>query len=132
MCASSCESTMARLASSGSTSIKPRLTMMVLPTLKVSSGEVSITRVRTGRGRSMLLVTSRLLTTVMQNLVDFAIGSQQAGVLQTLDHVVFRLLLPFALGLQRRSVLRGGAFVLHAESTRIWVSSSSLPSFFKS
>ena len=33
-------------------------------TQPVSSGEVSSTRVRTGRGRSMLLVTSRLLTTV--------------------------------------------------------------------
>ena len=42
--------------------------MMVLPTLNVSSGEVSITRVRTGRGSSILLVTSRLVTTVIRIL----------------------------------------------------------------
>src|SRR5947209_9078352 len=37
ICASSCDSTIARLASSGSTSISPRLTTIVLPTLNVSS-----------------------------------------------------------------------------------------------
>ena len=112
MCASSCESTIARLASSGSTSINPRLMTMVLPTLKVSSGEVSSTRVRTGRGRSILLVTSRLLTTVCRILSTSPSGASKPALLQALDYVVFRLLLPFALGLQRGSVLRGGALVL--------------------
>ena len=31
--------------------------------------------------------------------IDFALRSQQASILQTFDHIVFRLLLPFALGL---------------------------------
>src|SRR5438270_552992 len=44
MWASSRESTMARLASSGSTSIRPRLSTMVLPALKLSNGKVSIAR----------------------------------------------------------------------------------------
>jgi len=40
-----------------------------------------------------------------QDLVHFARRSQQAGVLQTFNHVIFRLLLPLALRLQRGSIL---------------------------
>ena len=93
---------------------------MVLPTLKVSSGDVSSTRVRTGRGRSMLLVTSQVVDDGLQNLVDVAIGSEQAGTLQTLDHVVFRLLLPFALGGRGEASCAAGAFVLHAVDADRW------------
>src|SRR5271168_5167553 len=50
----------------------------------------------------------------LKNVVDVAFGREQAGAGEALDDVVFRLLLPFALSLQRRSVLRGGGFIFHA------------------
>ena len=59
---SSSESTMAKLASSGRTSIRPRLMTMAWPIEKVSSGVVSSTRQFTSR--LMSLVTIKLLTTV--------------------------------------------------------------------
>ena len=46
----------------------------------------------------------------LENFVDIAFGREQAGARKALDDVVFRLLLPFALGLQRRSILRGRRF----------------------
>ena len=107
MCASSCESTAARLASSGSTSTNPRLITMVLPTLKVSRGAVSSTRVRTGRGRVDVVGDLKIVDYGLENVVDVAFGREQARAGQPLDDVVFRLLLPYALGLQRRSILRG-------------------------
>src|SRR5213076_2206333 len=65
---SSCASMVARLASSGTTSINPRLITIVWPTVKDSSVEVIITRQRTSGSRSILLVTSRLLITVSRAL----------------------------------------------------------------
>src|SRR5207302_1531368 len=49
----------------------------------------------------------------LKNVVDVALKSEQARRGQALDNVVFRLLLPYTLGLQRRSILRRGAAVLH-------------------
>ena len=132
MCASSCERTMARLASSGSTSIRPRLTMMVLPTLKVSNGEVSITRVRTGRGSSMLLVTSRLLTTVIRILSTSPWGASKPAFCRR------SMTLSSACCCHSRWAWSGegscdvGLSSFTVESTSTWVSSSSRPLFFKS
>ena len=50
----------------------------------------------------------------MQNLVHIAFRRQQSGAFQPLQHVVFRLLLPFALGSQRRSVLGARRLVFYA------------------
>ena len=65
---SSWASTEARLASSGRTSTRPRLRTTVWPIVKDSSVVVIRTRQRTSGSRSMLLVTSRLLTTVSRTL----------------------------------------------------------------
>ena len=50
----------------------------------------------------------------MQNAVNIAVGSEQSSVGEAFHDVVFRLLLPSALGLQWRSVLRGRALVGNA------------------
>ena len=68
MCANSCDSTMAREASSGNTSSKPRLITIVCPIVKVSSGVVSSTRQRTSGWMLRLLVTSKLFTTACSTL----------------------------------------------------------------
>ena len=62
----------------------------------------------------MLLVISRLLTTVCRILSTSPSGRQQSGAFQAFDYVVFRLLLPFALGGQRSRILRGRRIVFHA------------------
>src|SRR5580693_8842886 len=94
MCASSCESTIAKLPSSGSTSISPRLTTIVLPTLNVSSGEVVSTRVRTGQFN--VVGDFNVVDYRLQNLVNIAFRSQQSSAFQAFDYVVFCLLLPLA------------------------------------
>ena len=50
----------------------------------------------------------------LQDFVYITFRSQQASALQAFHYVVFCLLLPLALSLKRRGILRGGAFVLHA------------------
>ncbi len=67
-CPSSCPITVAKLASSGKTSIKPRLSTIVWPSVNDSKVVVIKTRQRTSGSMSRLLVTSRLLTTVSRTL----------------------------------------------------------------
>jgi hypothetical protein len=107
MCASSCDNTAARLPSSGRVSIRPRLTTIVLPTLKVSSGEVSITRVANGTRQVKIVGDDQVVDDGRENFVDIAFGGHQSGFLQALDHIVLGLLLPFALRFQRRSIVFG-------------------------
>ena len=131
MCASSCDSTMAKLASSGRTSISPRLTTMVLPTLKVSRGDVSITRVRTGRGNSRLLVISRLFTTVCRILSTSLSGASKPAFCKR------SMTLSSACCCHCRCACRGeescaAGLSSFTESTNIWVSSVSLPTFCRS
>src|SRR2546421_310886 len=64
-----------KLASSGSTSIKPRLSTIVWPIVKDSRVEVVKTRQRTSGSTSILLVTSRLLTTVSSTLSTSPCGA---------------------------------------------------------
>ena len=46
-------------------------------------------------------------------MIDVALRRQQSSAGKSLDHVVFRLLLPLPLSLQRRSILRRRAFIFH-------------------
>ena len=102
MCASSCESTAARLASSGSVSISPRLMMIVFPTLKVSSGNVTM-YAGANRARQVNVVGDfNVVDHGLKDLVHLTCRREQPGLLQTLHYVVFSLLLPLALGFQRR------------------------------
>src|ERR1022692_288612 len=50
----------------------------------------------------------------LENTVYVALGRKQSGGGEALDDIVFRLLLPLALGLERRRILGGGAFIIHA------------------
>ena len=50
----------------------------------------------------------------LKNVIHIALGRNQARAREAFDNVIFRLLLPDALGLQWRSILSGGAFVLDA------------------
>src|SRR4029077_4182341 len=50
-------------------------------------------------------------------LAPIAVRRQQSGALQSFEHVVFRLLLPFALGRQRRSILGAWRLVFYAVHT---------------
>src|SRR5438034_7836652 len=83
---SSCASMAARLASSGSTSINPRLSTMLCPSVNDSSVEVINTRQRTSGWMSRSFVTSRLLTTVSRS-------EEHTSELQSHSDLVCRLLL---------------------------------------
>src|SRR5271154_642649 len=83
----------AKVASSGSTSSRPRLRTSVWPIEKDSSVDISIVGdfdVVHDRG---------------QNLVHFARRRNQARTLQALENVIFRLVLPLPLRLNRRGIL---------------------------
>src|SRR6267154_2559240 len=88
MCASSWESTAARLASSGSTS--------------------------TGPGQIDVVGNFQIVHDGLENAVNVALGREQARVGEALDDVVFRLLLPNPLSLQGRGILRGRTLVGYA------------------
>ena len=49
----------------------------------------------------------------LQNLVDLAFGSEQANLLQAIDHVDFGLTFPGTLRFDGRGILRLLALVLH-------------------
>src|SRR5579871_541314 len=55
----------------------------------------------------------------LENMVDVALGRKQSSEGKPLNDVIFRLLLPYALRLQRRRVLRCSAVVLHAVDTNL-------------
>ena len=76
-CPSSCARIAARLASSGRTSINPRLSTIVWLMVSDSSVEVISTRQRTSGWISRLLVTSRLLTTVSSTLSTSPYGASK-------------------------------------------------------
>ncbi len=63
----------------------------------------------------------------LEDFVEFAFGSEQSGAFQAFENVVFRLLLPFALRGQRRSILRGGRIVFHAVHANLVSSSLAVP-----
>src|SRR5216683_2450039 len=112
-CPSSCAMTVAKLASSGSTSMSPRLSTMVWPSVNDSSVVVIKTRQCTSGSMSRLLVTSRLFTTVSKIFVHLALRRHQADALQTVRDVLLGLAVPRALRLHRRQIVCRFCIVLH-------------------
>ena len=103
----------ARLASSGSTSIRPRLITIVWPTVNDSSGDVSSTRHLIGASSVTLFVTNRLLSTVSSTPSTGPAGARMPARVEAIDHVVFGLLLPAPLARDRRQLSRRIGAILH-------------------
>ncbi len=119
MCASSCASTAARLASSGSTSTNPAADHDGIAHAEgfKRRGEQHASAYRT---RQVDVVGDlQIVDHGLKNVVDVAFRRKQSRAGEALDDVIFRLLLPLPLSLQRRSILRRGAFILHAVHTNL-------------
>src|SRR6266436_5068054 len=98
-CSSSVARMAARLASSGSTSSRPRLRTIVWPIVNDSSVQVV---------GDFEVVDHRL-----QHLVNFARGGQQSKPLHALGHVLFSMAVPAALYLDWRKVMRTGGPIVY-------------------
>src|SRR5690349_17756591 len=113
MWASSCARTAAKLASSGSTSTKPRLRTIVCP----HTEGLERRREHYAYMYRWLQVEAvgdhQVVDDSLQHFIQLTFWSEQAGILQPLSHVVCRLLHPLALGFERRRILRHRTMVFH-------------------